>query len=72
MVMPQEKHNEVEIALKEALQFIRRAQNLLNYPIMATPTGARRGKITESNIHLGLAEQALVDLNNLNKENNYD
>lgn len=54
--------NEVEQAIADAIKAIRRAQNLLNYPIMATPTGPRREKITGSNIHLGSALMCLLAL----------
>lgn len=59
-----EQKDEVEEAIADAIKFIRRAQNLLNYPIMATPTGPRREKISEATIHLGAAEGQLYSVFN--------
>ncbi len=54
--------NSVESYVEEAAKLIKRVQNLLNYPIMATPSGPQRNKITDANVHLGAARQILEDL----------
>lgn len=58
-----EQKDEVKEAISDVIKSIRRARNFLNYPIMATPTGRNREKITGAEIHLGCAMDDLESLN---------
>jgi hypothetical protein len=47
--------------LREARKLLKRAQELLQFPIAATPTGAVRNNICDANIHIGAAAAALLN-----------
>lgn len=49
----------------DVLLAVQRAQRLVEQLVIATPSGPVRNKLTEANIHLMAAEQAMIEANYL-------
>ncbi len=63
-----ETKDAIKANIEEAHKLLRRAHQLLDYPINATPSGTLRNKLTDINIHVMVADSACLDASRMMKE----